>query len=266
MLPVKKDFLWDQLRSMPYFRGLLRAVEARAYQQFEIPEPILDLGCGDGHFVTTAFDQRLDVGIDPWYGPVQEAAIRGGYKMVIHGSGAKMPFESGYFSGCISNSVLEHIPEIDTVLAETARVMKPGGLFVFCVPNHNFLKNLSISSWLDQIGLHSLGELYRRFFNRISRHHHCDAPEIWIERLSKAGFKVERWWHYFSPEATHVLEWGHYFGLPSLLAHFITRQWILTPSAWNLSITRAIVQQFYDEAPEQPQGSYTFYAARRNNV
>ncbi len=36
--------------------------------------PVLDLGCGDGHFVTTAFDHPIDVGIDPWQGPVRQAA------------------------------------------------------------------------------------------------------------------------------------------------------------------------------------------------
>lgn len=263
---MKKDFLWDQIKALPYFRALLRAVEARTYQQFEIQEPVLDLGCGDGHFVTAAFDHRLNVGIDPWYGPVQEAASRQGYEIVIHGSGASLPFEKGHFSSCISNSVLEHIPDIDAVLIETARVIKPGGLFIFCVPNHNFLKNLSISSWLNRIGFRNLGNLYEKFFNRISRHHHCDDPEVWTERLSRAGFQVERWWHYFSPEATHVLEWGHYFGLPSLVAHFFSRRWIVVPACWNLAITRSIVQSYYDEPSEQPQGSYTFYVARRNNV
>jgi len=135
---AKRDFLWEQLQALPYFRGLLRAVEARSYQQFEITRPVLDLGCGDGHFVTAVFEQPLDVGIDPWYGPVKEAARRGGYRLVIHGAGADMPFPDGYFSTCISNSVLEHIPGVDEVLKETARVLKPGGLFIFCVPIRTF--------------------------------------------------------------------------------------------------------------------------------
>ncbi len=266
ILLEENDFLWEQLRDLPYFRALLRAVEARSYQQLEIPAPLLDMGCGDGHFAAAAFKRPIDVGIDPWYGPVRQAAGRGIYRMVVYGFGNWLPFPDGYFGGCISNSVLEHIPDVEAVLKEIARVLKPGGLFIFCVPNHQFLGNLSVSSFLDRIGLRLLGDVYRRFFNWISRHHHCDAPEVWQDRLSKAGFRVERWWHYFSPGAFHVLEWGHYFGLPALAAHFLLRRWILSPTKWNLAITRAIVQRFYDEPMEQIQGSYTFYVTRRNTV
>lgn len=258
-----RDYLWEQLRDLPYFRALLRAVEARAYQDFEIPSPTLDLGCGDGHFATIAFDHPLDCGIDPWLGPVRQAAQRGGHRLVIHGYGNNMPFPEGYFSSCISNSVLEHIPEVDAVLAEIARVMKVGGIFLFCTPNHHFLENLSISSFFDRVGLRFLGTAYRRFFNHISRHHHCDAPEVWEERLTRAGFKIERWQHYFSPEALHTLEWGHYFGLPSLVTHFLFGRWILARSRSNLALTYSLVERYYKEPFDQPKGSYTFYVARR---
>jgi len=261
---VEKDYLWLQLRDMPYFRALLRAVEARVYQGFDFESPILDLGCGDGHFATVAFDQPIQVGLDPWTGPVHQAQKRGGYRLVVQGSGDHLPFPDGYFSSAISNSVLEHIPDIDGVLVEMARVLRPGALFIFCVPNHHFLTNLSISSFLDHLGFHHLGDLYRNFFNRISRHQHCDSPEIWQGRLERSGFRLERWWHYFSPEALHTLEWGHYFGLPSLLAYTLFGRWILIHQPWNLALTRAIVQRYYDEPEEQALGCYTFYVTRRS--
>ena len=56
---AKKDHLWLQISSLPYFRGLLRAVEARFYENIDLPSPTLDLGCGDGHFATLAFDRKL---------------------------------------------------------------------------------------------------------------------------------------------------------------------------------------------------------------
>jgi SAM-dependent methyltransferase len=163
----------------------------------------------------------------------------------------------------VSNSVLEHIPELDPVLKEMARVLKPGALFVFCVPNHQFLPNLSVARFLDKLHLRGLATAYRQFFNFISRHKHCDPPEVWEERLAKAGFKIERYWHYFSPQALATLEWGHYFGLPSLVYHFLFRRWILVPSAWNMSLTKKIVGKYYSEAPQQPDGAYSFYIARR---
>jgi SAM-dependent methyltransferase len=259
----QKDYLWAQLRDLPYFRALLRAVEARVYEDVDLPGPILDVGCGDGHFVTATFDHQIDVGIDPWTGPVREAARRGGYRFVLQGYGDRLPFPDAYFSSAMSNSVLEHIPMVEDVLAEVARVLKPGAPFVFCVPNHNFLANLSISNFCDRIGSKPLANAYRSFFNRISRHHHCDSPQVWQERLGQTGFQIDRYWHYFSPQALHVLEWGHYFGLPSLVSHRLFKKWILVPSRWNLALTTAMLERYYNEDREQPQGSYSFYITHR---
>jgi SAM-dependent methyltransferase len=260
-----KDFLWLQVRDLPYFRALLRAVESRFYQDFQLQAPILDLGCGDGHFASITFDRKIDVGLDPWAGPLKQAAARGKYLLTVQSSGDKMPFEDASFQTVISNSVLEHIPDLDAVLLETARVLKPGGMFIFCVPNHQFLTNLSISGFFDRIGLRFLGNAYRGFFNKISRHYHCDSPEVWQPRLKAAGFSVERYWHYFSPHALHVLEWGHYFGLPSVVAKWLFKRWILVPTKWNLSGALAITRPSYDEVPENPSGAYTFYVCRKNS-
>lgn len=259
----ERDYLWLQMKDMPYFRAVLRAVECRFYQDYPVESPTLDLGCGDGHFVTVAFDRKLDVGIDPWTAPVFEAVKRGGYRLTLQGYGDRLPFPDGYFSSVVSNSVLEHIPDLDAVIAEISRVIKPGGMFLFCVPNHQFLANLSISNGLDRVGLHGGANAYRAFFNRISRHQHCDTPEQWRVRLETVGFKIEKWWHYFSPRSLHILEWGHYFGLPSWIIHALFKRWILVQTPWNLALTRKIVAPAYTEAREQEKGSYTFYVVRK---
>jgi SAM-dependent methyltransferase len=258
-----KDFLWLNLRELPYFRAMLRAVEAQFYQDFELPEPTLDLGCGDGHFATVTFDRQLDVGLDPWAGPIRQAAKAGGYRSLVQADGGKMPFPDGHFASALSNSVLEHIPHLEALLSETARVMRPGAPFVFCVPNQNFNPNLSVARAFDKMGLKRLGNGYRRFFDRIARHSHLDAPEVWINRLGQAGFEVDRWWNYFSPQALHVMEWGHYFGLPALLCHKLTGRWVLVGTPWNLALTRRIVQPIYDEPLELEEGVCTFYVTRR---
>jgi SAM-dependent methyltransferase len=257
------DYLWLHLRELPYFRALLRAVESRFYQEIAFPTPVLDLGCGDGQFADITFDYPLDVGVDPWWGPLREAQERYTYRLLSQADGARLPFPEGYFSSAISNSVLEHIPLVDDVLAELSRVLIPGAVFAFSVPNHRFLPTLSLGRWLDQLGLHSLGDAYRGFFNRISRHYHCDPPDIWEIRLENAGFQLEKLWHYFSPAALHALEWGHYFGLPSWVSKMTTGRWILSPTPWNLVFTRRHVQKYYYESPTQERGVYTFYLATR---
>jgi ubiquinone/menaquinone biosynthesis C-methylase UbiE len=261
--PPSKDYLWLHLIELPYFRGLMRAVEASFYPQIDLPEPVLDVGCGDGHFVTVAFDKPIDVGIDPWWGPLREAQSRKGYRLLLQGGGGQMPFPDGYFGSAFSNSVLEHIPHVENVLAEVARVLKPGAPFVFCGPNHRFLASLSISNFLDRLGLRPLGNAYRGFFNRISRHYHDPQPEIWQSRLEKNGFEVERWWYYYSPEALHVTEWGHYLGLPALVSKKLTGRWVIAPTRWNLALTDRFVRRHYQPAQEDEQGVCTFIIARR---
>src|SRR3989304_2003158 len=115
---MKKDFLWLNLRELPYFRATLRSVEARLMSQVELPPPVLDLGSGDGHFASVTYDHGLDVGIDPSIRPLREASRRSAYRLLIQADGALLAFEDASFGRAVSNSVLEHIPPLDSVLAE----------------------------------------------------------------------------------------------------------------------------------------------------
>jgi SAM-dependent methyltransferase len=257
------DYLWLHIRDLPYFRALLRSIEARFYQDMDLPRPVLDLGCGDGHFSSVAFDHPLDVGLDPWERSLQDASRRGSYHFLLQAQGGKIPLADKSFASVVSNSVLEHIPELQPVLLEVARVLKPGAPFIFCVPNHNFLSSLSIGKMLDSIGLDVLGNVYRDFFNHISRHHHCDSPDVWNKRLEIAGFEIERWWHYFSPQKLKVMEWGHYFGLPSLLIRWISGRWILLPTRGNLVITNRMLRHHFESDSVCANGVYTFYITRK---
>jgi SAM-dependent methyltransferase len=249
-----KDFLFLQLRDLPYFRALLRAVESSFYQGLPLPGPVYDVGCGDGHFASLTFDQKIDVGLDPWHGPIHEATTHGAYRSLVEADGARSPFPSNHFASGFSNSVLEHIPHIDAVLADTARVLQPGAPFYFCVPNATHLTELSLARLL--------GRGYTEWFRRMSRVQHADMPDVWRDRLERAGFELVEWWHYFPPASTRVLEWGHYFGAPCLLVHAFTGRWILVPARWNLWLTERFVRNYATTA-HTDDGTYTFYIARK---
>jgi SAM-dependent methyltransferase len=256
------DLLWRHLRDLPAFRALLRAVEARFYADLPFVEPVLDLGCGDGHFGAVGLPRPPKVGLDPWAGPLAEARRRGAYRLLTHADGRRMPFADAAFATVVSNSVLEHIPDVEPVLAEVARVLRPGGHFYFCVPGPNFLPFLSVGRFLDRVRLRSLGDAYRALFNRISRHHHCDGVEVWQERLAEAGLQLERSWPYFSRRALAALEWGHYLGLPSLLCKRLTGRWVLWPSRANLRLVERLLRPLYEE-PLPNEGAYLFFVAHR---
>lgn len=258
------DLLWRNLQDLPAFRGLLRAVEARFYQDIQLPEPVMDLGCGDAHFASVAFDHPLTAGVDPWTPPLKEARrLRPtAYQLYTQADGARLPFPDGHFASAVSNSVLEHIPVLEPVLKEVARVLRPGAPFVFCSPSDYFLPFLSISGAFHKIGWHSPARAYESFFNRISRHHHCDGPETWRVRLEASGLRMEKHWYYFSAGALRALEWGHYFGLPAALTHALTGRWLLSRSRANLALTERLLRPFYKE-PLPAQGAYLFVIARK---
>ncbi len=258
---MPQDFLWLNLRDLPYFRAMLRAVEAEFYQGLDMPAPTLDIGCGDGHFASITFDRQLDVGLDPWAGPIHQAARYGGYRALVQADGERIPFPKEHFASALSNSVLEHIPRVQAVLVELRRVLQPGSPFLFCVPNPRYLTELSIPAILRKVGLSGAGKAYASWFKRMSRVEYLAWPEEWQVWLEQAGFRLEKWWHYFSPAAMRAMEWGHYFGAPTLLPHAIGKHWIIAPWRWNLYLTERLVRKHVAAQPD-PQGTFTFYIAR----
>lgn len=252
----------QQLQELPAFRALLRAVETDFYQDLPLPGPVLDLGCGDGHFAEVTFDAPLDVGLDPWWAPLTEAAERERHRWLTHADGALMPFATAHFGTVVSNSVLEHIPDVDPVLSEVARVLKPGGWFHFAVPGPNFRRFLSVARFLDGLGLHASADRYRRLFDRISRHYYYFEPEEWAAHLARVGLEIDQWWSYFSRGALAALEWGHPLGLPCVLAKQLTGHWLLIRKVWNLRVTEVLLRRFYEEPLASP-GAYLFFSARK---
>jgi len=257
-----KDFLWLHLRELPYFRSILRAVEARFYRGLDLPRPILDVGCGDGHFASVVFDSRIDVGIDLHLPSLREATRRGVYRLVLDSDGTRLPIRPESLGSAFSNSVLEHLPDLDGVLAEIARTLKPGAPLFFTVPNPGYRSELSFPRCLASVGLPGAARAYQDYFMWMSRTRNMLYEAEWAERLGRVGLEVERTARYFSPAALHALEWGHYFGAPCLMARWLTRKWIVAPYRWNLWLTERLTRRYYLEMP-CPDGTYSYYLARK---
>lgn len=256
------DLLVQHLRELPYFRAILRAVEARIMGGQELPGPTLDVGSGDGHFAQVTYQRQIDVGLDLDLATMREAQGRAAYRLLTLADGGRMPFAEGAFASALSNSVLEHIPGVEAVLSELARVLRPGAPFVFTVPNPGYRSELSIPRLLGVVGLSRLGKSYRDWFMRISRTWNLFDRSGWAMRLQGAGFDLVESYEYFSPAALRALEWGHYFGGPTLIARWLTGRWILSPSPWNLTLTDRLVRRYFEE-PLRDDGTYSFYRAVR---
>ncbi len=256
------DLLWRQLKTIPAFRAVLRAVEARFYFAVDLPEPTLDVGCGDGHFSQMVFRRKIQAGIDPWWNPLKKAQQSEMYDVALQAMGDTLPFPDGHFASAFSNSVLEHIPDIQPVLNETSRVLQMNGRFLITMPSHNFTKYLGGAALFERLGLPGAAAWYRGFFNRISRHAHTDSAEVWTERLAQAGFGIERWQYYFSKNALRALEFGHVQGIPAAVMHALTGHWIVAPWASSLQRVERWLRPFYNE-PFPADGTYLLIVARK---
>ena len=109
---------------------------------------VLDLGCAGG-FMAEAIDDRgaRVTGIDPAseaiaaaraHADAQGRAIR--YDV---GVGEELPYADASFDAVVCVDVLEHVRSLPRVIAETARVLRPGGLFLFDTINRNPIARLA---------------------------------------------------------------------------------------------------------------------------
>jgi ubiquinone/menaquinone biosynthesis C-methylase UbiE len=139
----------DQLREL-YWKAERLLVPGLQYSQqtyeeelFQIVQPgidWLDLGCGrsllppwraEREKQLTARARSL-VGIDP-----DLAALDDNHSLTdrVAGDASRLPFRDGMFDLVTANMVVEHLADPVSQFREIARVLRPGGRFVFHTPN-----------------------------------------------------------------------------------------------------------------------------------
>ncbi len=121
---------------------------------------VLDVGCGEGqvarHVARTVEGSDV-IGIDPSVAQLVVAEERGGGPTYLRGAADELPVATGAFDAAVACLVFEHITNVDAALAEVARALRPGGIFLFLL-NHPFLQ-VPGSGWIDD---QILGEQYWR--------------------------------------------------------------------------------------------------------
>ena len=259
----RDDLLWKNISELPYFRGFLRAIEARFYQSLTMQKPVLDVGCGDGHFGKITFVEDINVGVDPQFSSLLEAKKSDKYLLLVCAGGTRLPFSTGYFGSAFSNSVLEHIKPVDEVIQDIFRILKEKGIFIVTAPNNHFVNNLSVAQQLEKLNLNRLASGYKYLFNLISRHFHTDTYEIWLNRFLDKGFMLVKGWNYFSEKALKILEWGHIFGIPSWIAKKIFGKWVLVNRRWNLYPLFKYLKKHYLFDQKCADGAYSFFVLEK---
>jgi SAM-dependent methyltransferase len=243
-------------------RAILRAVECKLMGKVHLQPPVLDIGCGDGHFASIAYDELpIDCGVDVMKRDLPEAARRPGvYALVAYASATALPFVDGSFNTVVSNCVIEHIPDNEAVLKEISRVLKIGGTFAATLPSEHFTGYLLGSTLFRRFGLSRLSLAYGDFFNRISHHYHVYAPGVWREKLAAVGLAVEDQTYYFSAAAHRRFDLAHYLGVPNLISKRLLGRWM--PFGAQAKVFDRWLRPFYDE-PFPSKGAYQFVRCRK---
>ncbi|MFJ2256783.1 class I SAM-dependent methyltransferase [Streptomyces sp. NPDC087844] len=94
---------------------------------------LLDVACGTGTVTRRLLSAGLDVtGADAAYGMLSRAAERVPGR-VVHADARQLPFPDGSFDAVSAIWLLHLLDDADRVVAEAARVLRPGGVLVTTV-------------------------------------------------------------------------------------------------------------------------------------
>ena len=177
------DFLTRQLATMAPHRAILRAVECRLMSAVDRRGSVLDIGCGDGHFASIAYDSPVDVGIDLQQSELVEASERPDvYRHVARADASSLCFAEDSFDTVLSNCAIEHMPDLDAVISEVARVLRPGGTFATTLPSEHFAELLLGSTVLRRLGLKRASRRVRP----VLQPHLVSLPHLLASRVGRA--------------------------------------------------------------------------------
>lgn len=223
------NILAKYLGEAPIPLALERSLEGEIYKTLPFVRPILDLGCGEGLFAKIVFVEKIDTGIDPNPEELKRAAILGAYKELICCWGHSIPRPDQSYATIYSNSVLEHIPDIQPVLKEVYRLLKSGGSFYITVPSDRFDEYTVGYQLLSIVGLRRLAQKYKTFFNRFWRHYHAYSLRKWAALAKKNGFFVEETFLYDGKALCLMNDFLAPFSVASFLLKKTINRWSLFP-------------------------------------
>lgn len=214
----------------PFPLAFERSVEGGIFAGLRFERPILDLGCGEGLFAKLVFAEPLETGIDPNPRELAKARSYGNHVQLIQCSGNAVPMNDASFRTIFSNSVLEHIPDIEPVLAEVHRLLARGGRFYITVPSDNFAHFTLGYQILSFLGLDQLADRYQSWFNSFWRHYHFYSIEQWKNLARRSGFEIIKAYKYNSKSLCLLNDCLVPLSIFGFIMKKLFNRWTLAPS------------------------------------
>jgi SAM-dependent methyltransferase len=226
--------LKDFQRYFPYTPAALCVKECArlsALRRHACPEPILDVGCGDGLFAQIAFENAEVWGIDIDAREGRWAAASQAYSQVVLGDVTRAKLPAGFFATCVANCSLEHVPRIDLAMRNIFSSLQPGGRVLMFVPNKVWAQHLLSYRFLSAIGATGLADTLQQGIDTFFRHEHLYDEAGWRQVLVDAGFIVEAVEPVLSSATTVAFEALLLPSLAGKLNKTLTTRWTNFPAA-----------------------------------
>ncbi len=152
---------------------------------------VLDIGCGPGNiFASLQGNPKLLIGVDVAPKSLEFAKAMGYVPLLADAT--KLPFISGFADIVTLNAALHHCEDMEAVLKEAARLVKPGGLIV---TDHD----PQLSAWnykgLAKVLWNGRLVLYRLTGHGFHKSNHQQAMALECEIHHKPGHGVTK--HFF---------------------------------------------------------------------
>ncbi|MEL6680622.1 MAG: bifunctional 2-polyprenyl-6-hydroxyphenol methylase/3-demethylubiquinol 3-O-methyltransferase UbiG [Pseudomonadota bacterium] len=117
---------------------------------------VLDLGCAGGFMAEALAARGAEVtGIDPAAEAIAAAQVhaeQAGHAIRYDvGVGEDLPYDDGRFDAVVCVDVLEHVADLHQVMREVARVLRPGGLFLYDTINRTPLSRLAVITVAEDV-------------------------------------------------------------------------------------------------------------------
>lgn len=245
------DYLEEFLRQSPAFYALLRAIECRYMSEVILDPPVLDLGCGDGMFGRILFDNEggaIDFGIDLAADDILQARKTKVYRLLQVADIQRLPFAENSIGSIFSNSVFEHLEDIDSALSEAARVLRPGGKLALTSPNSRLVDKFLSARILHSVGLSGAARAAGKLGNKMLGNRTCLSTEQWEEKAAHAGFSSTECIYMIPPKVFHVSEVLMPFGIPSILAKRLLGRLLFAERRISLRLFHGLLVGYYEHA------------------